>query len=157
MSLAGLTNTSLVVVRDKELSVHEQLDIARYFGPFISMQRPSSPKNQDLRRSKAYLEGLTALHSVAAQAEGSCSTSVTSPSKPYTLSFVSPGWKSVNVNPGVTRRMLGVPKRESDTILNVLFHQVAEDVDFRVRFHREPNSIAFWDNKVSSVSAQRRA
>ncbi|KAG1729814.1 hypothetical protein EDD22DRAFT_960798 [Suillus occidentalis] len=32
MSLAGLTNTSLAVVRDQELSVHEQLDIARQFG-----------------------------------------------------------------------------------------------------------------------------
>ncbi|KAG1723294.1 hypothetical protein EDD22DRAFT_1054509 [Suillus occidentalis] len=57
------------------------------------------------------------------------SKSVASLSKPYTLSFVSPGWKSVYVNPGVTRRMLGVPK--SDIILNVLFHQVAEDVDLQ--------------------------
>jgi hypothetical protein len=63
------------------------------------------------------------------------SASIASPSKPYTLSFVSPGWKSVYVNTGVTRRMLGVPKCESDTILNVLFHQIAENVDFRVRFH----------------------
>ncbi|KAG1759219.1 hypothetical protein EDD22DRAFT_971750 [Suillus occidentalis] len=112
-----------------------------------------SPSVHECRHTSRVLQ----LCSVATQAEGSCSTSVTSPSKSYTLSFVSPGWKSVNVNPGVTRRMLGVPKRESDTILDVLFHQVAEDVDFRVRFHREPNSIAFWDNKVSSVSAQRRA
>ncbi|KAG2740228.1 hypothetical protein P692DRAFT_201797270 [Suillus brevipes Sb2] len=53
------------------------------------------------------------------------STSVASQSKLYTLSF-------------------------SDTILNVLFHQVAENVDFQVRFHWEPNSI-------STVSTQRRA
>ncbi|KIK33584.1 hypothetical protein CY34DRAFT_18281 [Suillus luteus UH-Slu-Lm8-n1] len=32
MSLAWLTNTSFAVIRDKELSVHEQLDIARHFG-----------------------------------------------------------------------------------------------------------------------------
>ncbi|KAG2737674.1 hypothetical protein P692DRAFT_201798816 [Suillus brevipes Sb2] len=50
------------------------------------------------------------------------STSVASRSKLYTLSFVSP---------------------ESDTIRNVLFHQVAENVDFQVRFHLEPNSISF--------------
>jgi sulfonate dioxygenase len=55
------------------------------------------------------------------------------------------------------RRIVGVPKPESNTTLNFLFHQVAEDVDFQVRFHWEPNSVAFWDNKVSSVSAQRRA
>ncbi|KAG2750901.1 hypothetical protein P692DRAFT_20727760, partial [Suillus brevipes Sb2] len=65
-------------------------------------------------------------------------------------------WKSVCVNPGITRRMLGVPKPESDTILNVLFHQIAENVDFQVCFYREPNSIAFWDNRVSAVSTQRR-
>ncbi|KAG2742198.1 TauD-domain-containing protein [Suillus brevipes Sb2] len=81
------------------------------------------------------------------------STSVASPSKPYTLSFVYPGWKSVYVNPGVTRRMLGVPKRESDTIPNVLFHQVAKNVDFQVRFHWEPNSIAFWDNRIVTHTA----
>ncbi|KIK33045.1 hypothetical protein CY34DRAFT_813879, partial [Suillus luteus UH-Slu-Lm8-n1] len=51
---------------------------------------------------QACLEGLTALHSTIAKAEGS-------------------------LNPGVTRRMIGVPKRESDTILNVLFHQIAEN------------------------------
>jgi hypothetical protein len=33
-----------------------------------------------------------------------------------------------------------------------LFHQIAENVDFQVRFHWEPNSIAFWDNRVSDCS-----
>ncbi|KAG2742186.1 hypothetical protein P692DRAFT_201795894 [Suillus brevipes Sb2] len=65
--------------------------------------------------------------------------------------------RNVYVNPGVTRRMLGASKPESDTIRNVLFHQVAENVDFQVRFHLEPNSISFWDNRVSTVSTQRRA
>ncbi|KAG2748033.1 hypothetical protein P692DRAFT_20680797, partial [Suillus brevipes Sb2] len=57
--------------------------------------------------------------------------------------------KSVYVNPGVTRRMLGVPKPESDTVLNALFHQVAENVDFQMRFHWESISISFWDKKVT--------
>jgi hypothetical protein len=52
--------------------------------------------------------------------------------------------------------MLGVPKPESDTILNDLFYQVAENVDFQVRFYRGSNSIAFWDDRVSAVSTQRR-
>jgi sulfonate dioxygenase len=67
------------------------------------------------------------------------------------------GWKSVHVNPGVIRRMLGVRNSESELILNVLFHQVVEGVDFQVRFHREPNSIAFWDDRVSTVSTRQRA
>lgn len=37
------------------------------------------------------------------------------------------------------RHMLGVPKPESDTIINFLFHQVVEDVDFEVRFYWEQN------------------
>ncbi|KIK31659.1 hypothetical protein CY34DRAFT_814555, partial [Suillus luteus UH-Slu-Lm8-n1] len=82
---------------------------------------------------EAYLEGLTALHSAFAQAEGSRMAGL--------------HLKESFVNPGITRRMLGVPKCESDTSLNVVFHQVAEHVDFRVRFHWEPNSIAVWDNR----------
>ncbi|KAG2738592.1 TauD-domain-containing protein [Suillus brevipes Sb2] len=49
--------------------------------------------------------------------------------------------------------MLGVPKPESDTILNVLFHQVAENVNFQMRFHWEPNSISFWNNRIVTHTA----
>ncbi|KAG1741581.1 hypothetical protein EDD22DRAFT_762749, partial [Suillus occidentalis] len=58
------------------------------------------------------------------------------------------GWKSAYVNPGLTRRILGVPNPKSDTVLSFLFHQVAENVGFKVRFHWEPNSIASWDSRV---------
>ncbi|KIK42778.1 hypothetical protein CY34DRAFT_12146 [Suillus luteus UH-Slu-Lm8-n1] len=87
-----------------------------------------------------YLESLTAWPRKRRDLARLASKSVASLSKPYTLSFVSPGWKSVYVNPDVTRRMLGVPK--SDIILNALFHQVAEDVDFQVRFR--------WERTVST-------
>jgi sulfonate dioxygenase len=112
---------------------------------------------------QAYLEGLTALHSAVAQAEGSRAAGLHVRREPietvHPVVRVHPvtGWKSVYVNPGFTRRILGVPKPESDTILNFLFHQVAENVDFQVRFHWEPNSVAFWDNRVSAVSTQRSA
>jgi sulfonate dioxygenase len=52
-----------------------------------------------------------------------------------------------------TRRIIGVPKAESDAILNFLFHQIAENPDFHVRFHWEVNSVAFWDNRVVTHSA----
>ncbi|KAG1887733.1 hypothetical protein F4604DRAFT_1674903 [Suillus subluteus] len=55
---------------------------------------------------------------------------------------------SVCVNPGFTRCILGVPKPESDTILNFLFHQITENINFQVCFHWEPNSIVFWDNRA---------
>lgn len=90
--------------------------------------------------------GLTALHSTIAKVEGSRAAGLHDRRKlietVHTVVRVS-GWKSVYINPGITHRMLGVPKRGSDIILNVLFHQVAEHVDVKVRFHREPNSIAF--------------
>ncbi len=49
---------------------------------------------------------------------------------------------------GFVRRIVGVPKAESDAILNLLFHQISENPDFQVRFHWERNSIAIWDNRV---------
>ena len=49
---------------------------------------------------------------------------------------------------GFTRRIVGVPKAESDALLHLLFHQLSENPDFQVRFHWEPNSIAVWDNRV---------
>lgn len=49
---------------------------------------------------------------------------------------------------GFTRRIVGVPKAESDAILRLLFQQISDNPDFQVRFHWEPNSIAIWDNRV---------
>ena len=58
------------------------------------------------------------------------------------------GEKALYVNQGFTRRIVGVPKPESDAVLNLLFHQISENPDFQVRFHWERNSIAMWDNRV---------
>jgi hypothetical protein len=49
---------------------------------------------------------------------------------------------------GFTRYIVGVPKAESDAVLAFLFHQIGENPDFQVRFHWEPSSVAFWDNRV---------
>jgi alpha-ketoglutarate-dependent taurine dioxygenase len=53
---------------------------------------------------------------------------------------------------GFTRRIVGLPKAESDAVLNLLFHQLAENPDYQVRFHWEPNSVAIWDNRVNYKS-----
>ncbi len=47
---------------------------------------------------------------------------------------------------GFTRRIVGLPKAESDAILSLLFHQISENPDFQVRFKWEKHSIAFWVN-----------
>ncbi|KAG2109089.1 hypothetical protein BD769DRAFT_1630488 [Suillus cothurnatus] len=215
----------VVFFRDQELNIHEQLDIARHFGPLHKHATTPIPRepgleevhivyNDAARRPdssafskielwhsdvtyeiqppcttslkvitgpeyggdtlwssgyalysslspgmQAYLEGLTALHSAVAQADGSRAAGLHVRREPveniHPVVRVHPvtGWKSVYVNPGFTRRILGVPKPESDTILNFLFHQIAENVDFQVRFHWEPNSIAFWDNRVVTHTA----
>ncbi|KAG1746986.1 hypothetical protein EDD22DRAFT_972924 [Suillus occidentalis] len=74
---------------------------------------PLSPGMQE------YLEDLTALYSVAAQAEGSCAAG------------------------------LHVRRESIETVHPV----VAKNVDFQVYFHWEPNSVAFWDNRIVTHTA----
>lgn len=94
------------------------------------------------------------MHSGVAQAEGSRAAGLHVRRKeiesvhPVVRVHPVTGWKSVYVNPGFTRRILGVPKAESDVILQFLFHQISENPDFQVRFRWERDSIAFWDNRV---------
>jgi len=127
-----------------------------------------------------YLEGLSALHSAVAQADGARASRI--PIRREPIETVHPvirvhpatGWKSVYVNPGgsstpliipqiffffysslgigFTRRIVGVSKVESDAILAFLFAQISQNPDFQVRFKWEPNDIAIWDNRVSSSS-----
>ncbi|TFK40178.1 alpha-ketoglutarate-dependent sulfonate dioxygenase [Crucibulum laeve] len=214
----------VVFFRDQELTIHEQLDIARHFGPLHKHATTPIPRNgleevhvvyNDASRRpdpsafsklelwhsdvtyelqppsvtslkvitgpeyggdtlwssgyalysslstgfQTYLEGLSAVHSAVAQAEGARAAGL--PVRRKEIETVHPvvrvhpatGWKSVYVNPGFTRRIVGVPKAESDTILNFLFRQIGENPDFQVRFKWEPNSIAFWDNRVVTHSA----
>jgi len=105
---------------------------------------------------QTYLEGLSALHSAVEQTEGARAGGL--PVRRHEIETVHPvvrvhpatGWKSVYVNPGFTRRILDVPRAESDVMLTFLFRQISENPDFQVRFQWEPNSIAFWDNRVRS-------
>ncbi|KAK7033258.1 putative alpha-ketoglutarate-dependent sulfonate dioxygenase [Favolaschia claudopus] len=106
-----------------------------------------------------YLEGLTAVHSAVAQADGSRAAGLHVRREPvetiHPVVRVHPvtGWKSIYVNPGFTRRIVGLPKAESDAILSLLFQQISQNPDFQVRFKWEKNSIAFWDNRVVTHSA----
>lgn len=108
---------------------------------------------------QTYLESLTAVHSAVAQADGNRAAGL--PVRRQEIETVHPlvrvhpatGWKSVYVNPGFVRRIVGVPKAESDAILNFLFRQISENPDFQVRFKWEVNSVAFWDNRIVTHSA----
>ncbi|KAF9466633.1 hypothetical protein BDZ94DRAFT_1280888 [Collybia nuda] len=108
---------------------------------------------------QTYLEGLSALHSAVAQAEGARAAGLhvrrqeIETVHPVVRVHPATGWKSVYVNPGFTRRIVGVPKAESDAILTFLFRQISENPDHQVRFKWEPNSVAIWDNRVVTHSA----
>ncbi|KAL6301382.1 alpha-ketoglutarate-dependent sulfonate dioxygenase [Sparassis latifolia] len=215
----------VVFLRDQEFSIHEQLELARHFGPLHkhattpiprepgleevhvvyndATRRPDSstfsklelwhsdvsyeaqpPSTTSLKvisgpeyggdtlwssgyalysyfspAFQKYLESLSAVHSGVAQAEGNRAAGLPVRREPvesiHPVVRVHPttGWKSIYVNPGFTRRIVGLPKAESDAILNLLFHQISENPDFQVRFHWRPNSIAIWDNRVVTHSA----
>ncbi|KAH9902669.1 alpha-ketoglutarate-dependent sulfonate dioxygenase [Cubamyces lactineus] len=220
-----IAERGVVFFRDQELNIHEQLELARHFGPLhkhattpvprepgleevhvvyndgsrrpdpsafsklelwhsdvsYELQPPSAtslkvitgpPYGGDTLWSSGYalyssfspgfqkyLEGLSAVHSAVAQADGARAAGHTVRREPvetvHPVVRVHPvtGWKSIYVNPGFTRRIVGLPKAESDAILSLLFHQISENPDFQVRFHWEPNSIAIWDNRIVTHSA----
>ncbi|GLB40278.1 putative taurine catabolism dioxygenase TauD, TfdA family protein [Lyophyllum shimeji] len=214
----------VVFFRDQEISIHEQLDLARHFGPLHKHATTPIPRNgleevhvvynDSSRRPdpaafsklelwhsdvsyeiqppgatslklltgpevggdtlwssgyalysslspgfQKYLEGLTALHSAVAQAEGARAAGLhvrrqeIETAHPVVRVHPATGWKSVYVNPGFTRRIIGVPKAESDAILTFLFRQISENPDHQVRFKWERNSVAIWDNRVVFHSA----
>jgi taurine dioxygenase len=58
------------------------------------------------------------------------------------------GANSLFVNYGFTSRIKGVTRAESDAILNMLFAHVQKP-EFQVRWRWKPNSIAFWDNRIT--------
>ncbi|KAK7682626.1 hypothetical protein QCA50_014426 [Cerrena zonata] len=215
----------VVFFRDQEISIHEQLELARHFGPLHKHATTPIPRepgleevhvvyNDRARRPdpsafsklelwhsdvsyelqppsttslkvitgpefggdtlwssgyalyssfspgfQKYLEGLTAVHSGVAQADGSRAAGLPVRREPvesvHPIVRVHPvtGWKSIYVNPGFTRRIVGVPKAESDAILQLLFRQISDNPDFQVRFRWARNSIAIWDNRVVTHSA----
>ena len=65
------------------------------------------------------------------------------------------GWKSLFVNRGMTKRILGVSPIESDLILNFLFDIYEKNADIQVRFkwrNTKPGygTSAIWDNRIST-------
>ncbi|KAF8265423.1 alpha-ketoglutarate-dependent sulfonate dioxygenase [Lactarius quietus] len=110
---------------------------------------------------QTYLEGLSAVHSAIEPAQNASAGGVHIRREPietvHPVIRVHPatGWKSVFVNPSSTRRIIDVPKAESDAILAYLFTQIAESYDFQVRNKWEPNDVAILDNRVVIHTATR--
>ena len=59
------------------------------------------------------------------------------------------GERALFVNPGFTKKILGLSAAESRQILDLLFGQIARPA-YTVRFRWRPGDIAFWDNRATA-------
>ena len=110
-------------------------------------------------RMKAYLDGLTALHDGEQTYRGLYANYGVADKREYpraehpvVRTHPVTGKKSLYVNRGFTRFIVGIPRDESDAMLAYLY-QHAENPLFQCRFRWTENAIAFWDNRC----AQHRA
>lgn len=62
------------------------------------------------------------------------------------------GKRALYVNRGFTRRLLGVPRDESEGVLRYLYDHM-ENPLFQCRFRWRENSMAFWDNRCTQHRA----
>lgn len=99
-------------------------------------------------RMKAHLDGLTATH------DGSEHWGPEAPraTHPVVVRHPESGRKLLYVNVGFTKRIVELPREESDALLQYLFDHCIRP-EWTTRFRWEPHSIAFWDNRC----AQHRA
>ena len=138
---------------DRTLTAHSAPLPRPFAAPSYALYSSFSPGFQK------YLEGLTAVHSAVAQADGARAAGHTVRREPvetvHPVVRVHPvtGWKSVFVNPNHTKRIVGVTKDESDTILKYLYGLVQLNHDLQVRFKWEKNSLAIWDNRSNFHTA----
>jgi alpha-ketoglutarate-dependent taurine dioxygenase len=102
---------------------------------------------------KRYLEGLTAVHDGEDAYRGTYAnygivdkSSYPRAEHPVIRTHPVTGKRALYVNRGFTKRIVGVPRDESNAILHYLW-DLAEDPLFQCRFRWRENSIAFWDNR----------
>ncbi|ODV85805.1 hypothetical protein CANARDRAFT_197464 [[Candida] arabinofermentans NRRL YB-2248] len=72
---------------------------------------------------------------------------------PLVRTHPATGWKSLYVNRGMTKRIIGLNPVESDLILNYLFDVYEKNADIQVRFQWKTKpgygTSAIWDNRIS--------
>lgn len=106
-----------------------------------------------------YLETLYAAHSGFEQAKGARSAGQHVRREPietiHPVVRVHPvtGVKSVFINAGFTRRIVGVPKSESDWVLRLLNEAFSSNPEFTARIQWNQDDVVIWDNRVVNHSA----
>lgn len=100
---------------------------------------------------KSYLDTLTAVH----DGDHVYRPIINDPTKTYPCSEhpvvrVHPVTKrkALFVNASYTTKIVGLPKAESDALLNYLYVHV-QDPNFQCRFRWKQHSVAFWDNRCT--------
>lgn len=111
---------------------------------------------------KRYLDGMTALHSAGKAKFEEIDAhdtldhdgikkkraSMAPAEHPVVRTHPVTGRKALFVNSVFTLRLRGVPRKESEAILNYLYDHI-NTPEFSCRFDWQPNSVAFWDNRCT--------
>ncbi|KAK0719036.1 hypothetical protein B0T21DRAFT_386665 [Apiosordaria backusii] len=107
----------------------------------------------------ALLDNLRAEHSGFPQAEGARRDGLFVRREPvkteHPIVRIHPatGQKALFVNPGFTKRIIGLKDEESEALLKLLFQHITFGQDFQVRVKWEEGTVALWDNRVTSHTA----
>jgi len=121
---------------------------------FADMEAAYEHLSQTLKDS---LEGKTALHDFTHfrrrfQKEGkqeelaALERRYPNPEHPVIRTHPDTGRKSIYVNIGFTRHIVGMQRDESDKLLKYLYSRAAIP-EYQCRFRWQKNSVAFWDNR----------
>ncbi|KAF2967749.1 hypothetical protein GQX73_g5834 [Xylaria multiplex] len=108
---------------------------------------------------KKLLEGLRAEHSGFPQAENARTHGKFVRREPvkseHPIVRVHPatGEKALFINPGFTKRIVGLKKEESDAILQLLFNHISQSQDVQVRVKWDDQTVTLWDNRVTAHTA----
>ncbi|MVO98057.1 TauD/TfdA dioxygenase family protein [Paenibacillus lutrae] len=105
---------------------------------------------------KERIEGLTAIHDfthafgrhLSEEALAAKQIEFPAAEHPVVRTHPETGRKTLFVNTAFTTRITGLEQDESEELLQVLFKQ-AHTPEYQVRFHWEPDSLAFWDNRAT--------
>ena len=103
-------------------------------------------------RMKSFLAGLTATHDGAKLFDKGTRTVYPVSSHPVIAVHPWTGKKLLYVNRGQTTFIDGLPREESDAVLEFLFAHI-ENPEWQMRFRWRANSIAFWDNRCTQHRA----
>ncbi|KAF9072735.1 hypothetical protein BDP27DRAFT_1261175 [Rhodocollybia butyracea] len=109
----------------------------------------------------AFLKTLKAVHSGVTQADFSRSGKRGGVVRRQPVENVHPvvrkhpvtGEEALYVNRQFTRRILGLKREESASLLGFLYDHIDKGGDVQARVHWEKNTVVLWDNRVTAHSA----